>query len=185
MTDPQGLGRSTTCNAVLAFSASAVVAAVALIAISSSSVAKPTSSAVAASSPTGPCAGALIERRFARAHRHGKLRKVGELVVYYDSATGKNCARMNHYGPTVGRPRFTMVELRICRGNHRPGRHCRRPTRGVRDAGRYSYYAGPVTTKQSARGRCIQARGYLRIPFRGSTLTMEIVTRPPVGHCGA
>jgi hypothetical protein len=127
----------------------------------------------------------LIERRFARVRRHGRLRKVGELVVYYDSASGKNCARMNHFGPTVGRPRFTMVELKICRGNRRPSRHCRRPTRGVRDAGRYSYYAGPVTTKRSARGRCIQARGYLRIPFRGSTLTIEVVTKPPVGHCGA
>jgi hypothetical protein len=55
------------------------------------------------------CAGSLIESR--NLNVGGK--KVGELDVYYNGATGKNCARMNHTGSTWGKKLTTRVWIGI------------------------------------------------------------------------
>ena len=44
------------------------------------------------------CAGTLIESQAMVVNK----KKVGELDVFYNRATGRNCARMNHAGPTWG-----------------------------------------------------------------------------------
>src|ERR687897_2836249 len=146
------------------------------IAVSGPAGAKsPASSAAARAS--GPCPGTQIEpTQYAR--YRGK--RVGALRVYYDSSTGKNCARMDHTKRTRGRTRMTFVYLRICRRNHRPGNVCRGGTRGVVDAGLFDYYAGPVITKRSARGRYLHARGEIVIKGSNRTVYMD----PPVDHCG-
>jgi hypothetical protein len=63
-----------------------------------------------AGAATGPCPGSLIESR--NLNVGGK--KVGELNVYYDSSTGKNCARMNHARSTWGKKLMTRVWVGIC-----------------------------------------------------------------------
>ena len=123
------------------------------------------------------CPGSLIESR--NLNVGGK--KVGELDVYYNAATGKNCARMNHAGSTWGKKLKTRVWVGIC-SERTPGNktcHYDPNTDGVQ-VGEYEYYAGPVSTKESARGRCIAASGYLWI----NGTRHEVGTAPWVGHCG-
>jgi hypothetical protein len=125
----------------------------------------------------GRCAGALIESRDLIVNKA----KVGELDVYYNRATGKNCAKMNHAGRTWGKRHLTRVWIGIC-SERRPGNKvCHYdPRTDAVDKGRYSYYAGPVTTKVAARGRCIAASGYLWIGGKRHA----VGTNPWVGHCG-
>jgi hypothetical protein len=131
-----------------------------------------------ASAASGSCAGSLVESR--NLNVGGK--KVGELNVYYNSATGKNCARMNHAGSTWGKKLLTRVWIGICSEKTPGNKTCHYdPDTDAVDKGSYSYYAGPVTTKVSAAGRCIAASGYLWI---GGT-RYAVGTDPWVGHCGS
>ena len=150
--------------------AAAIAAGVALVAAFALTGAEPASGA-------SGCAGSLIESQ--PLNVGGK--KVGELDVYYDSASGKNCARMNHSGSTWGKKLKTRVWIGICaeRKAGAPVCHYDGATDAV-DVGDYRYYAGPATTKTSARGRCIAASGYLWI---GGT-RYAVGTKPWVGHCG-
>ena len=136
---------------------------------------------IAGSAPAGAaagCAGSLIESR--NLNVGGK--KVGELDVYYNAATGKNCARMNHAGSTWGKRLKTRVWVGICSERKPGGKTCHYDAKtDAVDVGRYRYYAGPATTKKSARGRCIAASGYLWIGGRRHVVS----TQPWVGHCGS
>jgi len=130
-----------------------------------------------ADAQSGNCPGSLIESR--NLNVGGK--KVGELDVYYDAATGKNCARMNHAGDTWGKKLQTRAWIGIC-SETKPSNgtcHYDPATDGV-DKGNYAYYAGPVKTKVSAAGRCIAASGYLWI----DGTRYAVGTKPWVGHCG-
>jgi hypothetical protein len=137
---------------------------------------------VGASAPadaaSGSCAGSLVESR--NLNVGGK--KVGELNVYYDRSTGKNCARMNHAGDTWGKALMTRVWIGICSETKPSNGVCRYDTNtDAVDKGKYRYYAGPATTKVSAAGKCIAASGYLWI---GGT-RYAVGTKPWVGHCGS
>ena len=131
----------------------------------------------AADAAAADCPGSLIESR--NLNVGGK--KVGELDVYYNAATGKNCARMNHAGSTWGKKLKTRVWVGICAERKPSNGKCTYDpnTDGVQ-VGDFEYYAGPVSTKESARGRCIAASGYLWI----NGTRHEIGTSPWVGHCG-
>jgi hypothetical protein len=130
-----------------------------------------------AGAASGNYAGSLVESR--NLNVGGK--KVGELDVYYNRATGKNCARMNHSGSTWGKKLKTRAWIGIC-SETTPGNktcHYDASTDDV-DLGDYSYYAGPVTTKVSAAGKCIATSGYLWIGGK----RYGVGTDPWVGHCG-
>ena len=130
-----------------------------------------------ADAASGSCAGSLIESR--NLNVGGK--KVGELDVYYNRATGKNCARMNHAGSTWGKTLKTRVWIGICSETTPGNKTCHYdPSTDAVDVGNYAYYAGPATTKVSAAGKCIAASGYLWI---GGT-RYAVGTDPWVGHCG-
>jgi hypothetical protein len=131
-----------------------------------------------AGAATGNCPGSLIESR--NLNVGGK--KVGELDVYYDSSTGKNCARMNHAGSTWGKKLLTRVWVGICSETEPNDEVCHydAATDGV-DKGEYRYYAGPASTKVSAAGRCIAASGYIWIDGKRYATR----TKPWVGHCGS
>jgi hypothetical protein len=130
-----------------------------------------------AKAASGKCAGSLIESR--NLNVGGK--KVGELDVYYNGATGKNCARMNHAGSTWGKKLTTRVWIGICSETTPGNKTCHdNASTDAADRGSYSYYAGPATTKVSARGKCIAASGYLWINGKRYAAS----TNPWVGHCG-
>jgi hypothetical protein len=130
-----------------------------------------------AGAASGNCAGSLIESR--NLNVGGK--KVGELDVYYNRATGRNCARMNHAGSTWGKKLMTRVWIGICSEKTPGNKTCHYdPATDAVDKGSYSYYAGPVTTKASAAGRCIAASGYLWMNGK----RYAVGTDPWVGHCG-
>ena len=152
-----------------------MVAACAALSLTTSAPADATSRTKATAAAS--CSGSLIESRNLRVG--GK--KIGELNVYYSKATGRNCAKMNHAGSTWGKKLKTRVWIGIC-SERKPGGnvcHYNNKTDAV-DVGRYRYYAGPVTTKASAKGRCIAASGYI---WRGGKRHV-VGTKPWVGHCG-
>ena len=129
-------------------------------------------SSAPATAASGNCAGKLIESR---------NMKVGELDVYYNKASGKNCARMNHAGSTWGKKLTTRVWIGIC-SEKKPGGtvcHYDASTDGVQK-GKFRYFAGPVSTKVSAAGHCIASSGYLWIGGQRHVVS----TQPWVGHCG-
>jgi hypothetical protein len=133
-------------------------------------------SAPASAGDAGACAGSLIES--INANWLGQ--KYGELDVYYNAATGRNCAKMNHAGATWGKRVWTGVQLTIC-SQSRPGSGCNSIAGGVaQDFGDYSYYAGPVTPTASARGHCIAASGSVYIPGKG----YGVGVATGVSHCG-
>jgi hypothetical protein len=153
-----------------------LLAAVALVGLAIFGIVTLTGSSPAKAA-SGKCAGKLIESRSMKVG--GK--KVGELDVYYNSATGKNCARMNHAGSTWGKKLKTRAWIGICSETTPGDKTCHYdPSTDAVDNGNYRYYAGPVTTKTSAAGRCIAASGYLWIGGKRHA----VGTKPWVGHCG-
>ena len=134
-------------------------------------------SSAPASAKSDNCPGKLIESRNMKVG--GK--KVGELDVYFNKATGKNCARMNHAGSTWGKKLKTRVWVGICSEKKPGGKVCHydSKTDGVQK-GKFRYFAGPVSTKKSAAGHCIASSGYLWI----NGTRYAVTTQPWVGHCG-
>jgi len=127
----------------------------------------------------GACPGSLIES--INATWLGK--KYGELDVYYDAATGRNCAKMNHSGSAWGKRTWTGVQVTIC-AQKRPGNGCRPIAAGtagsVQENGNFRYYAGPVSPTASGRGHCISASGTVYLPGEG--FGVGVATGP--SHCG-
>lgn len=117
------------------------------------------------------CSGALIDSRNLVVHGS----KVGELDVYYDSASGRNCAKMNHAGSTWGKRLYTEVSVARCRERSAVNQVCN-ATAGGYDPGMYRYYAGPVSVP--ARGHCIVADGAISIGGK------ERWVYTGVSHCG-
>lgn len=97
-----------------------------------------------------PCSGSLISTKGITSNGTA----IGELDVYYDSSTGKNCAITQAGGPSWGIKKEMTVSLAICHKTG-PSWNC---DPGVNvDPGNYYYYAGPVSL--GARGQCIMAEG--------------------------
>jgi hypothetical protein len=80
---------------------------------------------------------------------------VGVLKLYYSSATGENCAVTVAYN-TSSSKRMTVVLWRCA--TKIDSRFCS-PQESRKDAGKYSWYAGPVKVK--ARGHCVWAVGWI------------------------
>lgn len=99
----------------------------------------------------------------------------GSLDVYYDEATGSNCAMTRAVDIAEGSATWIEVELIRCVETS-SGSVCTTDV-SESDAGPYSYYAGPVFLE--ARGTCIHARGV--IAYDGHTV--EVETSPAAWHC--
>lgn len=108
----------------------------------------------AQSAQAAGCSGYLINRTVAKTSSGVT---VGELVVYYNSSTGKNCARMNHLGPTYGVTDGTYVLLKRCANGTGPD-VCWAEDEKY-SLGDYAYYAGPVEIY--APNNCVGAQGYV------------------------
>jgi len=100
------------------------------------------------------CGGNLIFRKAAIVN--GTV--VGELVVYYNSSNGNNCARFNHLGPSYGVTRYTDVLLKKCSTTN-PGNGCGTVLDIGYNSGQFAYYAGPVRV-YSPRN-CVTASGLI------------------------
>lgn len=85
--------------------------------------------------------------------------KIGELQVYWNPATGRNCARTMHGGSTWGQQLFTEVFLSTCPRNRR--NECGWQSNYVMDRGWYYYQAGPVS--RNGANRCWSAAGGITI----------------------
>lgn len=126
------------------------------------------------------CGGRLIDVR--NIHVNGpSTKKIGELQLYYNAATGRNCAKTVHSAATWNKRLRTGVGLGIC--NNRKDRVCNHPDhpgskRGkyTFDVGWYFFEAGPV--RLAAAGKCIRAAGY--IIYKGKTRHARTI----YGHCG-
>lgn len=98
------------------------------------------------------CAGQLV---FAKPLKF-KKKKVGELDVYWDAATKKNCALTMHAGSTWGKKLKTTIWLYRCAKGDKEGGQCNSDvSHAVSQVGNYRYQAGPVSMK--AAHRCVFA----------------------------
>ena len=131
-----------------------------------------------ASAATGPCPGTLIDRDVTNV---APGTPIVELRLYYDAATGKNCVRVNHLGPSWDRPAYTSAILEIC-AETRPGPVCNYTKRVVDAGDDYEQYAGPVSAV--GRGHCIHAYGALI--WGGKTYWVNTInsTGTVASHCG-
>lgn len=118
----------------------------------------------------GPCRGKLV-KVYPLIHRGTQI---ASLAIYWNAATGENCARMNHVGPTYGVRTYTQVGMATCSG--RTDSTCYPFRAEANNEGNFAYYAGPI--KVPARGRCITAAG--RIFWKGD---IRIVGTPGPAHC--
>ena len=99
---------------------------------------------------SGNCPGRLIEHK-------ALTSGLGWLDVYYDAATGRNCARTVSSAATWGVQKWMIVDLVRCTST-KPTQPCG-DYDDVYDHGSYRFYAGPVSI--AARGRCIAAFGFI------------------------
>lgn len=83
---------------------------------------------------------------------------VGELVVYYNSSNGNNCARFNHLGPSYGVTKYTDVQLKKC-STTSPGSGCGTVLDIDYNFGQFAYHAGPV--RVYAPRNCVTASGLI------------------------
>ncbi|MDQ1294488.1 MAG: hypothetical protein QG608_2371 [Actinomycetota bacterium] len=89
------------------------------------------------------------------------------LDVYFDAATGDNCAITTTTGPVTGKAAWIIVELAKCKET-KPGTTCtvltkdRDPNSGT---GNFHTYAGPVTV--NAPKNCIRYTSQLAVPVEG------------------
>jgi hypothetical protein len=139
-------------NLLRAFLAVAAAIAVAFAAVVASLTA-PDADAAAST-----CAGNLI---FSKPIRDADKTKIGELNVYWDAATKKNCAVTMHAGRTWDKKLHTRVWLQRCAKGVKAGQFCKAGDRDKRpnvvDDGDYRFRAGPVSLR--AAGRCILVQG--------------------------
>ncbi len=89
---------------------------------------------------------------------------VGEIAVYYNSATGYNCARFNHRGPTYGVASQTAITIQRCHETTKATQTCTSSSSDPasatdRASGNYAYYAGPVQVY--APRNCVSVEGYV------------------------
>lgn len=118
------------------------------------------------------CAGTLIENI---PLEHEEM-LYGYLDVYYDDATGINCAMTRAVGDVYGNATWIDVQLRRCTQTSE-GPVCNEDA-VVRDCGSFLFFAGPVSLE--AAGKCINARGALT--YNGQTVSAT--TSPPATRCG-
>lgn len=151
----------------------AKIAAVAAAALAVTGVV-PVATAPHAAAATG-CSGKLIESRSLKV---GKT-IVGSMAIYYNAATGVNCAKTNHGGVTWNKKAYTLIEIYSCR-NRTPGRNCDMDKHAI-NSGNFKQYAGPVSV--NAKGRCIAV--HANIWWKGDATAYSGGYRSLITtHCG-
>ncbi|GGY85603.1 hypothetical protein [Streptomyces nitrosporeus] len=108
----------------------------------------------------------------------------GNIYLYYDSSTGKNCAvNVATSAGAYGKPTFKFVMLVKCVAGTSAGSTCVQDTyiQDPTNTGvNYSQYAGPVSI--SAAGRCISVTGIISLSS-GPTSSQAAYTGNAT-HCG-
>jgi hypothetical protein len=81
--------------------------------------------------------------------------EIAKVEIYYNSATGYNCAYTRAIGPAYGKTKQMAIAIDSCEQTS-PGSKC---TGGKHDydVGQYKYFAGPAAVK--APGHCIDVYG--------------------------
>lgn len=123
------------------------------------------------------CSGSLVGHYPVRT---SSGRTLAHVDIYYRS-NGWNCVRLNSYDRHWGEPKYMAIELATCRETVDPGNSCTplNPNDDRyydRDAGWFSYYAGPVSVY--APNRCIVWSANVQSYEYGLAQTKG------AGHCG-
>ncbi len=103
-----------------------------------------TAAAAAGKKPTS-CWGKKIDTL--RVPWQTNLPKVGEMRIYWNEASGENCAMVHHTGKTVGVALDTRVSIESCIQSELSSPSTNPLWQGPKtDNGIYKYFAGPVWT---------------------------------------
>lgn len=113
----------------------------------------------------GDCGGNLIDYKPIMAGS----KQIGQLQLYYNNSTGKNCAIAYHGGDTWGVRSYTYVVLQTC-----PSAACSSARIVASEDGQFRYQAGPIRT--DGAGKCVA--GYGQIRYNGTDYSA--ITS---GHC--
>lgn len=120
-------------------------------------------SAASATQTSTSCIGNLVESdKLTGESSHTTL---GNLNIYWDSATGQNCATVTSSSSTWGVAKSMTVEIWECVTDKADSRSSCAAVAGTgsNDFGTaYRYYAGPVSAPGS--GHCIDAYGQIIMP---------------------
>jgi hypothetical protein len=133
-----------------------------------------------AAAATGPCAGSRIAH--IGAYESGTI--LSWLNIYWDSSTGKNCARddKDSAASTYGYPGLADVWLARC-SQSTQGNTCTVVAQVEDSQWTYKYYAGPVY--MPAAGHCIDSftitQGVVQRPVDGDLY--QVQTSPNASHC--
>ncbi|MEU7026550.1 hypothetical protein AB0A60_07615 [Streptomyces sp. NPDC046275] len=101
----------------------------------------------------------------------------GSTYLYYDSATGNNCAvAVKNSTGYAGTSSFTSVYLQRCNSST-PG-YCGGIAASVDDSQNYTQYAGPVSLY--AAGKCLQVQASIWNPAH-TVVATQVATGV---HCG-
>jgi len=103
-----------------------------------------------------------------------------QMKVYYNPATGINCAQYDHLGPSYGALALTHAEIWIC-AETTVSDECNRRQTDI-DAKYYEYYAGPVSA--NGRGHCIYVQGFMDFQGKHYELNTWETTGHFASHCG-
>lgn len=144
----------------------------AALAVAGLSVAAPGASATQTSSS---CVGTLVQDTPLIGDQSGKT--LGYVELYWDSATGQNCAITESSSYTWGKPKYMGVWLTRCTTDN-PNVECANESTNTPsnyNDGTFSYYAGPVSVPGA--GYCVTFMG--EIAYDND----EGVYDSPAGHC--
>ncbi|WP_157489358.1 MULTISPECIES: hypothetical protein [unclassified Lysobacter] len=85
--------------------------------------------------------------------------KLGELQLYWDAASGKNCARTMHSARTWGKSHWTQAMISTCTRSNFDPRYgtCASDSPFKFDSKVYKYQAGPLSLP--GKGRCVMVQG--------------------------
>jgi hypothetical protein len=154
-----------------------VTRAVLVTALALAPLAAASAESVSAAAATN-CKGKLIDHDVAHASGVAVL----ELDVYWDSATGKNCAKAVHLGPAYNKEAVTGVLLWECAQTTPNVSTCSPHLEEASDTGTFRFFAGPVSVH--GRGHCIDAAGAIFWNGAVRTASTKHSTGYEASHCG-
>lgn len=106
-------------------------------------------------------------------------KKIGELQLYWDAGSKKNCARTMHAGSTWGQAHWTDVFLYTCQQKHFRNGRCNDGAAPKEDHGFFKYQAGPVS--KYGEDRCVSAFGGIDPTNNNPGRSLRVATIS--GHC--
>lgn len=125
------------------------------------------------------CPGKLIAVKDIRNWDRADGPKLGELQLYWDSTSNKNCARTVHTARTWNKPLKTSLIIQTCERKDFKNGYCTAGAKKYQN-GVYKFQAGPLSLPGG--NRCVWTQGGID-PYDPSRPASHFHTNTIAGHC--